>query len=103
MFRGEGGVDPTDGAVIRSYLKWVRFERPAALFPDVEAEGSRHMIHAWEVIDTEFKKYQDEEADRRAKQKSEASSYEPEDEDDEVPAGTVQQFPRLKHNYRSIS
>lgn len=81
---------------------------------DIEADGSREMLHAWEIIDTEFKKYQDREADRRAKEGT--TAIDPEDEDDGEPetgspaglgAGDRVQtdaagFPKLKGNYTPV-
>ena len=96
--------------VVNSYLRWVRFERPACLFIDIEADGSREMMHAWEIIDTEFKKYQDREIKKGSGGKG-GNDWE-EDGDPETGShvagggGRVHTdangFPILKGNYHSV-
>lgn len=96
--------------MVHSYLRWVRFERPACLFVDIEADGSREMLHAWEIVDTEFKIHQDREADRRAKEGTAAVDWEDEGEAEtgsRVSRGDrvetdANGFPKLKGNYTPI-
>jgi hypothetical protein len=101
--------------VIQSYLTWKRFEHPPQLFLGgigIEEDGSRHMLHAWTIIDTEFKKYQDEESDPRAKSKTPPASGsapggmdtgDEEDDWDEGPGTDSAGFPKLKGDYTPIT
>lgn len=69
------------------------------------------MLHAWEIIDGEFKVYQDQEADRRAKSGNRTSSdgqtADDWEDEDSAPRQRAEVdtagFPKLKHNYASVT